>query len=236
MKSKISDIVEIYQYYIMHAFIYLLIYGVFLFLIQYGITGSLHYLGLLWNLFLALVPYFFAWVFRQQKGWIQWLGFIWWLGFFPNSLYLLTDYVHLGEVKEHFFLNLLLITDFFLAWLVIGYASLELVHKEWNKLFGHISGWVMVWTSMFLAVLWVYIGRFLRFNSWDILSHPGQLFHEIHILTLSNGSSWDISDAARQQVSKLYESGAMPLIEFTILYSIFFLILYIFIYEARKVH
>ncbi len=93
----------------------------------------------------------------------------------------------------------------------------------------------MVGITMFLSVAGVYIGRFLRFNSWDIIEHPRQLMTELITLTASNGGNWNISDVTRLQVSKLYEAGAMPFLEFSLLYTIFFLILYIFVYEARKV-
>ncbi|MBX9704668.1 MAG: DUF1361 domain-containing protein [Gammaproteobacteria bacterium] len=59
------------------------------------ITDSLAYMGFVWNLILALLPYFFAGFVVLRTGTIRYLSLILWFIFFPNSLYIWTDFLHL---------------------------------------------------------------------------------------------------------------------------------------------
>ena len=80
----------------------------------------------------------------------------------------------------------------------------------------------------------MYIGRFLRFNSWDIWHDPLDLAREIWILLISNGRTWDIADANRLTESRLFEVGAMGLWQFVLLYGSFLFLVYAYLYHARK--
>lgn len=146
-------------------------------------TGNTISIALLWNLFLAWVPLFFALVGRRLQSRKQMsinirrsliyicLGF--WLLFFPNSPYIITDLIHLTETQRH-----LLWFDsvsFFivaLAGLSMGLYSLFVAHQIILRLTGHFRAWGIISLSVILSGFGLYLGRFVRFNSWDLFTNP----------------------------------------------------------------
>ena len=157
-------------------------------------TEHLRGVYLLWNLFLAWVPLLFILVARRyqsdsdapvairQAVIYSCLGF--WLLFFPNSPYIITDLIHLTESQHH-----LLWFDsvsFFvvaLAGLATGLYSLFVAHEIIEKLTGKIIAWVIVFSSVVLSGFGLYLGRYIRFNSWDLFTNPVFLFRKsIHEL------------------------------------------------------
>ncbi len=140
--------------------------------------GQHPYLFILWNLFLAFLPLFFAKVTMRlrEKPKLQVLAFLSWLLFFPNAPYILTDLTHLDHSHGFNWYDTLLILAAGIAGIKMAFDSLDLVLIELNKLFPRISG--IIWTTgfMLLAAYGIYLGRFLRFNSWDILKQPIKLF------------------------------------------------------------
>ena len=112
---------------------------------------------LIWNLFLAWIPLFFAAAFAvvRRHAWLVPLG-LGWLAFLPNSPYLMTDLVHLA------------------AWtgILLGVVSMRLVHDRIERDYGRIYGWTAVIVSVTLCAIGVVIGRFQRWNSWDLVTRP----------------------------------------------------------------
>lgn len=132
---------------------------------------------LLWNLFLASVPLVWGAAFQSamQRGRRLWaaLWFGLWLLFLPNAPYLLTDLIHLGprpHVPLWFLLALLLSCGGTGA--MLGYLSLAVVHREVEGSFGKIWGWLVAGGSLMLCGFGIYVGRFLRWNSWDAITRP----------------------------------------------------------------
>lgn len=153
-------------------------------------TDSIVFIFLLWNLFLAWLPVLFALLARRNS--VSRLGrWLWgglWLLFFPNALYLLTDLIHLGRVTQvPLWYDMIMLFTFALAGLFLGFASLfwlqELVAETWNRL----TGWLFVLGVLGLSSFGVYIGRFLRWNSWDALLNPTVLLRDLvaHLLVWS---------------------------------------------------
>ncbi len=132
----------------------------------------MEYLGFVWNLILALLPYFFAGLAVQYRGVLRSILFVLWFIFFPNSLYIFTDYIHLPEHPEMLHFDIVYISVMSIAGLICGFASLEIVHTFWNTHFHKRVAWILISGTMLVGIFGVYIGRFLRFNSWDIISHP----------------------------------------------------------------
>lgn len=198
------------------------------------ITGTTEYLGFVWNLILALPPYFFAWFFIERRGFVRWISFVLWLLFFPNSLYIFTDFIHLPEHPDMLHFDIVYISTMAMAGLISGFASLEIIHTYWNKHFHKRVAWILVAGIVLISVFGVYIGRFLRFNSWNIVTHPLDFLREVWIMMLSDGWSLAISDGIRALESVKYSGGIMSLSFFVFLYSVFFLILYVFIYHTKK--
>lgn len=158
--------------------------------VRYAYTGSFAFFFLIWNLFLAWLPIPFALLARRQ-GATRFGRWIWgglWLLFFPNAPYLLTDLLHLGQIgRVPIWYDLIMLITFGLAGLFVGFASLfwlhQLVTRSWNRL----TGWLFVLLTLGLSSFGVYIGRFLRWNSWDLLLNPTILLRDLadHLLVWS---------------------------------------------------
>ena len=133
--------------------------------------------GLLWNLFLAALPLLGSSVFVRavaRKHWI-WasFSFVIWLLFLPNAPYLLTDLIHLEatpNVPEWYILAMLLSCA--ATGTLVGYVSLMDVHAAIERRFGIYAGWLLAGCSLMLCGFGIYLGRFLRWNSWDALTRP----------------------------------------------------------------
>ncbi len=158
--------------------------GFFAFRVFY--SGTRNYSNLLTNLFLAWLPYLlgvFAYsIFRaDRKRWvlILLLGLLW-LVFFPNAPYMVTDFYHLDPrppVPLWFDISLIAIFAFTGCFLAI--ASLRSIHLIIEGFLGKFVGWLFALFALGLGSLGVYLGRFGRFNSWDILLAPRSVIHEI---------------------------------------------------------
>jgi len=61
-----------------------------------------------------------------------------------------------------------LYSSFILCGVLVGLASLGIIHNIANKYFGKIIGWATVIAVNFLSGWAIYLGRFVRLNSWDV--------------------------------------------------------------------
>jgi uncharacterized membrane protein len=125
-----------------------------------------------WNLVLACIPVFFAAGFAVVRRRISLIPLgLGWLAFLPNAPYLVTDLVHLGSVTE---LWRHVMQYGVAAWtgVILGVVSMHLVHQRIEREFGAVTGWIAVVVSAGLCAIGVVIGRFQRWNSWDLLTHP----------------------------------------------------------------
>jgi uncharacterized membrane protein len=149
-------------------------------------TGNPRYTYLIWNLFLAWVPLAFALLAGEQHrhGWRRnWrLGALAgaWLLFFPNAPYICTDVIHLfhGTYRQ-FWVDLSLVLLTAVTGLVLGFVSLYLMQSLVRRSFGPVAGWGFVAGVAGLAGFGIYLGRFLRFNSWDVIAQPVRLFQGV---------------------------------------------------------
>jgi uncharacterized membrane protein len=147
-------------------------------------SGSEFYRFLVWNLVLAWVPLVFALAAyagaRRGASVASFVFGVLWLLFFPNAPYLLTDFIHLTETPTTpLWYDALMLASFAWTGLLLGYASLYLMQMIWERAVGALS-WVGVVAALALASFGVYVGRFLRFNSWDALVRPRRLAQVIH--------------------------------------------------------
>ena len=168
-------------------------------------TGRLTFLSMIWNLFLAYIPYAIStaltvWRTRAAerqptrsalpaargtslKGFLRFLTFLAWLLFIPNSFYILTDLYHLADnhrnsrVPEWF--DLALILSFAWNGLLLGVLSTRQVEKLLAPEATGLGRWLFLYPVMWLNALGVYTGRYLRYNSWDIITDPFDLLGDI---------------------------------------------------------
>ena len=133
-----------------------------------------------WNLFLAWIPFVLALclaVVHDRGGprLLLWALGAGWLLFLPNAPYILTDVVHLGEGGVPLWFDIGLIGSFAAIGLGLGLASLLVVHRIVQARAGRLVGWLVAVSSLALSAVGIYLGRFPRFNSWDILTNPESL-------------------------------------------------------------
>lgn len=155
-------------------------------------TGHLTFLSLSWNLFLAWIPCLLTRTLAGQSNprprpWIFWTIFSLWLLFIPNSFYILTDLYHLEDGENDFLVplwyDLILIVSFAWNGLVMGILSLRRMEKLMEVQVRLKYEVLFIFPVMGLNGLGVYIGRYLRFNSWDLFLNPFELIRDIgHIL------------------------------------------------------
>jgi len=154
--------------------------SIVLFRVRTILSGSTTYAFLVWNIFLAWIPLglahtatAFAWKRKYIILSVPCAAILW-LIFFPNAPYILTDLQHLGYPKPGVpvWFDVLLIIWFAWTGLLLGMVSLLLMQDIVRREFGRISGWLFVCAVGLLASLGIYIGRFLRWNSWDLFFNP----------------------------------------------------------------
>jgi len=154
----------------------------FLLALRIALAGQFRQLYLVWNLFLAWMPLFFALTAvclaqtRPQRRWWFLSAAAAWLLFFPNAPYIFTDLIHLGP-KSHgrYWTDLVLILTFALIGLVLGFLSLFLMQRLVARRYGWPAGWLFVGIVAALSGFGIYAGRFLRWNSWDVVFSPFDL-------------------------------------------------------------
>ncbi len=181
-------------------------------------TENLRYTFLVWNLFLAWLPLLFALLVCElyrngrMRNWSFASLSAAWLLFFPNAPYIFTDLIHLTtRFHRHFWVDLTLILICALTGLVLGFLSLYLMQTVVARMFGRVMSWLFIAAVAGLSSFGVYLGRFVRVNSWDIVTRPGKLYDGIH--------SW-MSDPFAHSTS----------FAFPILFATFLFIAYVMLY------
>jgi uncharacterized membrane protein len=141
-------------------------------------VGEPAFLFLRWNLFLAWIPFVLSLGVAavHDRGGprpLLWVLGAAWLLFLPNAPYILTDFIHLGRASgAPLWFDAALIGAFAATGLALGLASLLVVHHVVEARSGRLVGWAVAVGSLVLSAIGVYLGRFPRFNSWDVVTDP----------------------------------------------------------------
>ncbi|MFI5148680.1 MAG: DUF1361 domain-containing protein [Bacteroidia bacterium] len=148
------------------------------------VTGSFYYLFLLWNLFLAWLPYLISTAFAElpflHNRFKALLLFLCWLLFLPNSPYILTDLVHLTARQGiPIWFDALLIVMFAWTGLLLGLKSIAIVHAYLRSSFSLFISRSMLAFVILSCSFGIYVGRVLRWNSWDLIVQPVPLVKSI---------------------------------------------------------
>jgi uncharacterized membrane protein len=183
-------------------------------------SGNIHYSFLIWNLFLAWLPLAFAILARQAYRTVAsgvkvrgaFLGWsLAWLLFFPNAPYICTDLVHLTHrFFGPFWVDLAIVLSCAFTGLMLGFVSLYLMQSLVRQRYGARVGWMFVAAMAGLGSFGIYLGRFLRFNSWDVVTRPGQLYQELTATATGAGHPHHLA--------------------FFVMFALFFLVAYVLIY------
>jgi uncharacterized membrane protein len=185
-------------------------------------TGKLGYTFLVWNLFLAWLPMIFALLACERyrrtsaRDWhfLALAGA--WLLFFPNAPYIFTDLIHLtSRFFPHFWVDLTLILLCALTGLVLGFVSLYLMQSVVEHILGRAASWLFIAAVAALSGFGIYVGRFMRLNSWDVLFKPWQVYHGI--------GTW-VADPMANSTS----------LAFPVLFATFLFITYLMLYALTQ--
>ncbi|MBC7423032.1 MAG: DUF1361 domain-containing protein [Ferruginibacter sp.] len=175
-------------------------------------SGSLRYIFLLWNLFLAWIPFQISIVLIKRKSISKLTTFLLlsaWLLFFPNALYIITDLVHLQESKQDapvWFDAILLFTSS-ITGLIMAFISLFNIEAFLQRTVKDVVVERLIIGCIFLGSFGVYLGRFSRWNSWDIVADPLHLVTEITktcILPVQYYRTWGVTALLTCLFSLLY--------------------------------
>ncbi len=161
-----------------------------------GIT----FLFLAWNLFLAWIPYLLArllpllskFKFPFVNGAIG-LALVLWLLFFPNAPYIVTDLLHLKpRPLVPLWFDLMLLMSFAWTGLLLGIFSLLHLQKWVRQKTRKNYDTILAITLIPLCAVGVYVGRFLRWNSWEVFTQPQTLLSDLHFL-IGERDEWNMA-------------------------------------------
>lgn len=154
--------------------------------VRFIVGHSTRFWFLSWNLLLAWLPLIFAWSLRSgllKRRWLSWqngLLSLLWLGFLPNSFYLVSDFIHLkstGEVSLLF--DVVILMGFAWNGLLLGFISVLIVHLELLKRVAKRIALTSLAVLFLLCSFAIYMGRYLAWNTWDILVNPSGILFDV---------------------------------------------------------
>ncbi len=228
MKAKNRHPVLRMHRFLVHQSFYLLVlssgFALSLYLARALATSTwLIYFNLVWNLVLAWVPYAISFLLAAlekltPRTWWLWLP-LWgiWLIFFPNAPYIVTDFLHLAprEVIPLWY-DILLLASFSWTGIFLAIASLQTMQAIVKTHFGGLLSWGFAATALGLSALGMYLGRFERWNSWDLFFQPRSILADV--------------------LSRLANPFAnLRFFGFTVLFTAFLTICYLMFLSGRRV-
>ena len=169
--------------------------SIILLMIRMKLHQSFYLLFLVWNLFLAIIPFAITTTListsKPHKIKLI-LAFGSWLLFLPNAPYIVTDLLHLNNSPQHLlWLDVLVIVSFAFNGLVLFMLSLSDMEKLLKLYIKSKFIFPIMLTIFGLTAFGIYLGRFLRYNSWEILNNPTAIFLDIiQIIFQPNIEAW----------------------------------------------
>jgi len=182
MKTTQSTVAnEIRQHFMLFA---LALFCLALLLVRAKITQSIYLFFLIWNLFLAYTPLGLSSLIMNRinliEKWYFYLAFGCWLLLLPNAPYIITDFVHLEKQNNiPLWFDILLITSFTVCGMLFGLASMKNMYNILSVKFSNRAATVIMAATCLLSGFGIYLGRFLRYNSWDVLHKPFTLTADV---------------------------------------------------------
>ncbi len=182
-------------------------------------TDNANYRFLIWNLFLAWIPFgaaaaahAFAGAGRRALYVAILACALVWLLFFPNAPYILTDFLHISTITDSApkWFDVLMIMWFAWTGLLLGVVSLNLMQQLVARILGRIVAWAFVVVVAVFGSVGIYIGRFLGWNSWDLFRKPAYL--------------------TAQFFDRFGDPAGIQLMGFCLLFAVLFLFVYVTLY------
>ncbi len=153
----------------------LLILAVALNILRVILWGKVSFVFILWNIFLAFVPFIISSLLlsfsKKEKfnKFVFFAGVLLWIIFIPNAMYIITDFIHLGTIRTiPIIYDVLLLFSSASIGLILGFNSLFHIEQIIKMKFSNKMASLIMGILILLISFGVYLGRFLRFNSWDI--------------------------------------------------------------------
>lgn len=163
--------------------------ALFLSALRMSRSDSARYGFLIWNLMLAWIPlgfaglaYLLANIHKRFLYLFVFISALAWLIFFPNAPYILTDFQHLSYTPTDaipVWYDVILLIWFAWTGLLLGMVSLYMMQELITRMVGKPLGWLFVMVVTVMGSFGVYVGRFMRWNSWDVWHRPVSLFMDI---------------------------------------------------------
>lgn len=180
-----------------------------------------HYSNLVWNLFLAWVPYLFSilaagiYLKYPHQWWLLLVPGVLWLVFFPNAPYIVTDFLHLEyRPPVPLWYDIGLLATFAWTGCFLAIASLRTMQFLVRQSLGSFLSWAFAAGALALSGLGIYLGRFGRFNSWDLIFQPKDVVRDIFVRMLNPFNN-------------------LRFFGFTIMFTAFLLVLYLMFVSIR---
>jgi len=151
------------------------------------------FIFLIWNLFLAWIPYWIALSLKYIKKSKALMGItlISWLLFFPNAPYIITDLLHLkSRPPIPMWFDVLLFFSFAWTGLILGFASLMEVERFLKKRLSAVPIFLLISSALCLCSFGVFVGRFQRWNSWDVFTNPFHLLFDMAEVLMNPTAYW----------------------------------------------
>jgi uncharacterized membrane protein len=167
------------------------------------ITGSYRYFFLIWNLFLAWIPFLISLMMYRIYVKVHISKFFYflifsfsflWLIFYPNAPYILTDLIYIVNFPAFIpfpidpdfitpgtilWYDIILSSSFSFIGHFIGLVSLIIIHRIYKNLFNKFIGWIFSFTCIYLTGFGIFMGRFIRLNSWDFFTNTSMVFNKL---------------------------------------------------------
>lgn len=168
---------------------YLLVWSVFsisLLIARMVFTETLEFRFMAVNLFLAWIPYWAAIatqkLSRSRVRFLIPVTIFIWLIFLPNAPYMITDIFHLHKYPSiPMWFDLIMLLSFALTGMLLGFFSLRKILHLFRK-YSMLTQLSSVYLLFALCGVGIYLGRYLRWNSWEIVTQPGVLLSELWVL------------------------------------------------------
>lgn len=166
-----------------------LTFSAILLMVRIKLNKSFFYLFLIWNVFLAIIPFAITMYLSSKQNISTFKLVVWliiWLAFLPNAPYIITDLIHIRIGNDSLlWLDILVVLSFALSGLFLFYLSIIDMQNLVKSKFEKIPIATLTFSILFLCGFGVYLGRFLRYNSWEIISNPQVLISDVFNILIS---------------------------------------------------